>query len=199
MNLRRQTTHIAHHSTRAPRLALLAAAALLGLSGCEYLGIGKTTPPTKTGGGGGTAPSIIKKLTTPEPPARLMELSLTPAVKLGDCHITLKPAAGQVPPMLYISSYADPQSESFPSVYIRAVAPSGQLRELVDKSLPAKIYIAYSATGLVWETPEGQPGQVMIKAADDTHAVGTIADSTFVNLATGQKVNASGRFDGKAE
>ena len=64
-------------------------------------------------------------------------LPSTVPVKVAACTITLRSAVGQVPHMLQVTSYADVRTESFPSIYLRAVVPDDKLKSLSGQPLAA--------------------------------------------------------------
>jgi len=171
----------------------------LSLTGCDYFESffkEETKPAPKP-----VTPATTKKPDEPAPPAapppQLISLSLTPPVEAKNCHIKLTAAAGRVPAMLQIASYADKQSESYPSVFIQAVAPSSTLTDILEQPLPAKIYVALAAAGPFFSTAEGQSAQVTIIAKDDQHVVGKIENANLLDQASGQTATVSGKFDGQ--
>jgi hypothetical protein len=180
----------------AGRVAGLLALAV-ALSGCDLLNrlSGNSSPKGTTKNG---APAHVEP---PKPAqgatgAKLIELSLAPPLQTADCYVSLRPASGQVPPLLQVTSYLDSRSESFPSVLIRAIVPSGQLRDLVEQPLAAKIFVTRDANGPVWETPDKEPAQIVLKAIDGSRAVGMIQSAKLIDQGTGQQQVVRGRFSG---
>jgi hypothetical protein len=171
----------------------------LGMAGCDYFESffkeEKTATPKPV------VPATTKKPDEPAPPAapppQSISLSLTPPIEAKNCHIELTAATGRVPAILQISSYADKQSESYPSVFIQAVAPTAILTDILDQPLSAKIFVALAAHGPFFSTPDGQPAQITVQAADDQHVVGKIENANLLDQASGQTAAVSGKFDGQ--
>jgi hypothetical protein len=180
------------------RLISITLALSVALSGCDYVqSYFQEEKPVKPQAGATAPPKKAKPAKAAPPPPRMIALGMTPPIEAKECQIKLTAAAGQVPAILQIASYADKQTESYPSVFIQAVAPSGTLSDILEQPLQAKVYVALAAAGPFFSTPDGQLAQVTVKAADDQHVVGTIENATLVDKASGQQATASGRFDGK--
>jgi len=183
---------------RSSRLFPLLVALCLGMSGCDY--VESFFKEEKTATPKPVVPATTKKPDEPAPPAapppQSISLSLTPPVEIKHCHLKLTAAAGRVPAILQIASYADKQSESYPSVFIQAVAPTAILADIVDQPLPAKVFVALAANGPFFSTRDGQPAQVTVIAKDDQHVVGKIENAHLLDQASGQTATVSGKFDG---
>lgn len=180
------------------RLASITLALSFALTGCDYVqSFFKEEKPAKKQAGTTAPPKKEEPAKPAPPPPRVIALGMTPPVEAKDCQIKLTAAAGQVPAILQVASYVDKQTESYPSVFIQAVVPSATLTDILEQPLQAKIYVALAAGGPFFSTPDGQPAQLTLKAADDQHVVGTIENATLVDQASGQKSSVAGRFDGK--
>ena len=203
----RQRVSASSKTLLARRFACAVLALSLALTGCDFVksffGGEPAKPPVAK-----PAPQDKKKKkkeeaakAAPAPaPAVLpqsLSLSVAPPISVKQCQISLTPAAGQVPAILKIASYADKKSETYPSVFIQATVPSGEIKDLLEQPLPAKVFVARGASGPFFTTPEGQSAQVTLKTADDQHVTGEIANATLVDQASGQSATATGKFDGK--
>ncbi|MCE9557052.1 MAG: hypothetical protein K8T91_27205 [Planctomycetes bacterium] len=180
------------------RLIFITLALSIALTGCDYVqSFFKEEKPVKKQAGTTTPPKQVEPEKPTPPPPRVISLGMTPPIEVKECQIKLTAPAGQVPAILQVSSYVDKQTESYPSVFIQAVAPSSSLADILEQPLQAKVYVALAAAGPFYSTPDGQPAQLTLKLADDQHVLGTIENATLVDQASGQKSTASGKFDGK--
>lgn len=181
-----------------PLLMPLCISLFLGLTGCDYVqSFFKAEKPVKKQAAVPAVPKKVEPEKPAPPPPRVIALGMAPPIEAKECLIKLTAAAGQVPAILQVSSYVDKQTESYPSIFVQAVAPSSSVADILEQPLPAKVHVALAAGGPFYSTPDGQPAQLTLKEADDQHVVGTIENATLVDQASGQKSTITGRFDGK--
>jgi hypothetical protein len=186
------------------RIALSLLALSLAVTGCDWIGsFFAEEKPIKPKVTEKKRPEAEKKTeeTTPKPEAALprkLQLGLSPPIEVNECLIKLTAAAGNVPAILQIATYADKHTESYPSVFIQAEAPTGKLTDLKDQPLAAKVFVARSASGPFFSTPEGQLAQLTITGSDAQHVKGTIENAVLLDQASGQSATVSGTFDGKS-
>jgi len=181
-----------------PILGLLAVI----MAGCEFLGLDEADD---------TKPPIKKNVTSPPPttdprvsetvqPTLQLKIGEGHNVRVQDCYVRLIPAASDRPAVLQIASYASPETESFPSIFISANAPADDMKAIVGQSLTARIFITDKQEGTVWHTADDVPANITVRNADDAGRVtGTIIDGVLHNSSTSTQTPVSGRFDGKLQ
>ncbi len=132
------------------------------------------------------------------PTSVALDLGAAGKVATSECFVQLLPTKYDLPAILRITSYANPKSESFPSVMIQANAPADDLKSLIDQSIEAKVFVQNSPDGPVWETLPEEPALVTIKNVDDSgRIVGSISSATLISTTGTQTTTAAGTFDGK--
>jgi multidrug efflux pump subunit AcrA (membrane-fusion protein) len=128
----------------------------------------------------------------------MIELDVGEAkLRFKDCYVKVIPAMSDRPAVLQITSYADPSTESFPSVFIRSVVPADDIKAFLGQPLSAKIYMTRQDKGTVWHTPDDAPANIVVQTADDSgRVVGSIISAVVLNSDSPEELTITGRFDG---
>ncbi len=183
----------------AATCVILAACLIIG-SGCDTIqNLGEDTSKKKTADKKPPRPAVVR--TEDSMPATSIEFDLGAdrKITLRECHVEWIPARAGYPAAVQIKSYEDAKSESFPSLFIQAVAPGDTLEAIRGQTLDAVIHLAESANGEVWHTVATDPAQIVIRNSDASgRVVGEISAATLVQVSTQEKLSASGSFDGHA-
>lgn len=176
----------------------LFAVCLLAASGCnEISNLGEDTSK-KDRADKKPSRSIVSRITDVMLDTKI-EFALGADLKmtLSECHVKWIPARAGYPAAVQIKSYDDPKSESFPSLFIQAVAPGDDLEAIQGQTLDAVIHLADSANGEVWHTIATDPAQIVIRNSDASgRVVGEISAATLVQVSTQERYSGSGSFDG---
>jgi hypothetical protein len=77
--------------------------------------------------------------------------------------------------VLELSSYDTPDHEEFPSLHIRAVTKSEKLSELVQKKLPAELFLMIEKDGNIIHNQPTQAVEIVISEIDVKNVRGTFA------------------------
>jgi hypothetical protein len=112
------------------------------------------------------------------------------------CFASLTRLPGSRPVVLQLTSYADPQRETFPSVLIWAEVPSHQPDSLAGQRVKAQIYVQTKADGPVWQAAPGDSIELNITKAGAQEFAGEIASGKLVSSDGGDGVELKGTFGG---
>ncbi len=177
---------------RPPRIgASLLLAAVVAAGGCDY--ISKLSSQVEKEAQQVVA-HTVEEVKQQVGTAGSIELDLGGPVATKGCYARLLPISGR-PTILQVTSYADADSESYPSFFLRAEAPSAEPGALVGVSLPVEMYLQSEADGAIWHSKPDEPAQIVVRsaAADDFAAD---LQGVLVNTATGAQLNVTGKMKG---
>jgi len=125
-----------------------------------------------------------------------LQLEMGEAVEAKACFASLTQLPGSRPAVLQLTSYADPERESFPSVLIWAEVPSHQPDSLAGQKVKAQIYVQTKADGPVWQSAPGEPIELTIIKAGTQELAGEIASGRLVSSDGVGGVELRGKFGG---
>lgn len=128
-----------------------------------------------------------------------MELELGGPTTTSECYAALMTVSPKHPPVLQVTSYASPEAETFPSVFLRCEAPAGQPGSLVGQKIRAQAYVQLARDGAVWHAPADQPVEVSITAATAESITGEITAGQVVNSQDNSRLDLRGTFTGKLQ
>jgi len=123
-----------------------------------------------------------------------LELKLDQSLKTGRCYASLQPLAQGRPAVLVITSYQSPGDETFPSAMLHAEVSAATPQALVGQKVPARLYAQTVADGPVWHSPDGEPVQLAITAADEKTVSGQIVAGKAVNTDAARATDVTGKF-----
>ena len=118
-------------------------------------------------------------------------IQLDTETKFDACYVSLVslPERGSV---LKIKSYVGDQ-ENVPGFYVHAQVDATQLSELVDTTVPTKLYVQTSADGGIWSTNQ-EPATIEFGQDKDRYVV-TITDGILQNSVTESRHSVSGKLE----
>jgi hypothetical protein len=106
-------------------------------------------------------------------------------------------SGNDLPSVLMITSYHEPDSEKFPSVMIRCVSEQTRLGEMAGKAtLVDRIFVQETEKSAVWELPAEQTGTVNLQTASDLEFAGEVT-ADLVNTESGEMRKFTGKFGGE--
>jgi hypothetical protein len=121
--------------------------------------------------------------------------TLESAQKTDACYVRFVEARGGRSAVLQLQSYRSADQEEFPSVYVRAIVPSGTLAELAGQTIAADMFVMTQATGPVWFSRTA-PIKLKIKSIVDKSVSAEITEGQLFNTSNGQDVPIQGSFNG---
>ncbi|NQT36224.1 MAG: hypothetical protein HQ581_01975 [Planctomycetes bacterium] len=168
---------------------------LLSLVGC-----GSSQSPFAPIGGNDKAPRppVAPKAnaTRPQNVHTSIELTLDGPVRTQKCYASLAGGMSGRPAVLQITSYEDPGSERFPSVFLRAEVTATSPAALKGLKTSAKLYVQRKADEPVWCCLPNQPVEIEIYEADDRKIAVEILRGELMDMGTGRSVKVSGALTG---
>ena len=99
---------------------------------------------------------------------------------------------------LQLASYDSPDHEDFPSLFIRAVTPAKTLPELLNKKLPAQLYIMDEKDGNLIHNLPTQPAEIVISEIDGKNIRGTFSGQVH-DVDRGGNAPIAGKFQATIE
>ncbi len=100
--------------------------------------------------------------------------------------------------VLQLASYDSPDHEDFPSLFIRAITLATKLNELVNKKLPAQLYIMIEKDGNMLHNLLTQPLEIIITEIDGKNVRGTFSGEAH-DVDSGGNGPISGKFQAIVE
>jgi len=125
-----------------------------------------------------------------------IELILDEPVKTDACQALFILSPSPRPTVLQLTSYENPDAETFPSVLIRAVVVAGAPADLSGKTVAAQVFVQTATDAPVWHTEPGQGVELTISEVSSTTIRGNISAGTMTSTATGQGMDVTGTFTG---
>ncbi|MGE0605792.1 MAG: hypothetical protein AB7O62_01610 [Pirellulales bacterium] len=120
------------------------------------------------------------------------ELTVSAAISTSSCYVkTMTFSAGR-PAIVQFTSYKDPNSESFPSIMVRAELPAGATSLASGQTLSGQVFIQEKADGPVWHSQSDSPVVVSVTLADGKIVDATISADGITNSETSAATPISG-------
>lgn len=124
-----------------------------------------------------------------------MHLELDAPVDVDVCHAALISFNDGRPAVLQLQSYRDADSETFPSIFLRAVAPSESPAELTGQTVEAELFVQLQQSGPVWYTEA--PVQLQITSSDGEKVVAELVGGALQRTDGQQPQAVKGRIEGR--
>jgi hypothetical protein len=125
-----------------------------------------------------------------------IELTLDSPVQAKACYGHFFVVDADRPGVLQIASYQDAETESFPSVFIRALVETTSVTELAGKTLPAQGFVQPTPEGAIWHSRAPEHLQLQIDEVTDRSIAGKVVGGQLVSTETGQPIDVTGTFSG---
>ena len=111
------------------------------------------------------------------------------------CYVSLIEQSPDRPNVLKIQSYASPDSESFPSLFIQAQVGDSTLEELVGTEIMAQVFVQTNQGGEVWYTEPTDSLRVKISALEENMLTAELAGGKLHSTVSGNSVDAVGSME----
>lgn len=133
-------------------------------------------------------------------PAGSMDLTLDAPLKVNGCYVQLIASPAGRSTVLQLKSYRDSEKakEPFPSVFVRALVPTGTPAELNGQTVSADLFVMKEKDGPVWFT-RAAPVKLKITSIVDKQVSAAIESGELFNTATLATVPVQGTFSGELQ
>jgi hypothetical protein len=123
------------------------------------------------------------------------DLTVGEPLKASACYATCVALGPNRSGVLQVQSYRDAESESFPSVFLRAPVAAPDLNSLVGQTVDAQLFVKRSLEEPTLYTRDA-PVQLTIRAIEEGLLVGEIAGGSLSNHGSATPTAVSGNFRG---
>ncbi|MCL4201557.1 MAG: hypothetical protein KJ000_03630 [Pirellulaceae bacterium] len=120
-------------------------------------------------------------------------LTVGEPLQTGGCYATCIALGPNRPAILQLQSYRDVESESYPSVFLRASVAAPDLNSLVGQTVDAQLFVKRSLNEPTLYTRDA-PVQLTIRAIEEGLLVGEIAGGSLSNHGSAAPTAVSGNF-----
>lgn len=164
--------------------ALLVAVVIVAWSGCTQQQVEQTVRRVAD-----TAERISQ-------PSSYLEFRLEPedARRTGACYAVLVGPGTSRPSVLQITTYDQPEAESYPSVYLRARASAAKWADLAGQQLEAELYAQLGPGDAIWRSTPAHPVILQVTTVDDQRIEGSFQGGPVGNSRNQQQRNVAGSF-----
>ncbi len=125
--------------------------------------------------------SVTQEVVAKVAPVGTIQLSLNGEVICPAANASLLIIGDGRPNVFQMKSYASLDREKFPSVLFQASTSANTFQALVGQSLRGELHVALDGGNSLWQSKEGEPVELVIKAIEETEIVGQIARSNIGN------------------
>jgi hypothetical protein len=125
-----------------------------------------------------------------------IELTLSPPVQAKACYASFYLVDADRPAVLQIASYPKAETETFPSVFMRALVQAPSAADLTGKTVSAEVFVQQNSEGPVWHSRGPGHVQLQIEEVSDDSIAGKILGGQLVSTDTGQPIDVTGTFSG---
>lgn len=95
--------------------------------------------------------------------------------------------------VLELANYDVPAHEQYPSLYLRALVPAKSIDELVDRKLPAQLFVEVEKDGNILHSLPAQPAEIVVSEIANKNVRGTFAGN-LQDVDSGGIGTITGRF-----
>jgi len=125
-----------------------------------------------------------------------IELTLSPPVQAKACYASFYLVDADRPAVLQISTYPKADTETFPSVFMRALVQTNSAAELAGKTVSAEVFVQPNSEGPVWHSRGPGHVQLQIEEVSEDSIAGKILGGQLISTETGQPIDVTGTFSG---
>lgn len=125
-----------------------------------------------------------------------MKFTLDAPVAAAGCYVKYVPPQAGRPGVLQLRSYAEPASELFPSVYLRATSTAENAAALRDQNLTGQMFVQKEKGGPVWQADANGLVQLKITQVDDKSLVAEIVGGSLRSFPDGKASTIQGSLQG---
>jgi hypothetical protein len=143
----------------------------------------------------GAAQGVTDKASQAVQMAGTMKLKIDQPVETPACYVSFSHLQAAGAGVLQLQSYRDAETESFPSVFVRAQCSAGTLAELAGQTVAAQMFVQPQQNGPLW-TATAQPVQLKITAIQDKLVKAEIVGGNLAHSGTGATQAVTGAFEG---
>lgn len=122
-------------------------------------------------------------------------LTFNPPITTTGAYASFTSAAGDRSGAIAFQSYAPGQTETYPSVYVRALTPAKTLNEIVGTSLACEIFVQEKQDGPIWRLTEGDTAQLKVTAVEGKLVKAEITSASLHETSAEQAVTVTGQIE----
>jgi hypothetical protein len=124
-----------------------------------------------------------------------ISLTFNPPLTTSGGYATFTAPVGDRSGAIAVQSYAAGKTESFPSVYVRALTSAKTLNELAGTSLACEIFVQEKADGPIWRLTTGDAAQLKITAVEPKLLKAEITSASLHETAAEQAITITGQIE----
>lgn len=140
-------------------------------------------------------PNVVETVTEQAGLAGNVNIKLDKDVTTKACYASLVEQSPDRPNVLKLQSYASPDTESIPSIFIQAQVGTSSLAELVGSEVSAQVFVQTQRDGEVWFTDPAESIQVKITALEDNMLTAELVSGKLHSTVSGNSVDADGTIE----
>jgi hypothetical protein len=141
--------------------------------------------------------ATVEKINIPVPQIKIqpigeMQLATSTPVSLTNISLSVLVIGDGRPNVLQIQ-LSNPNPETVPAVFVRAMTTATSAAQLVGQTVPVKMFVQPAATGNIWSSPDDRPVSITFDRVEETEVVGRINAGVLVGT-DGTETPVSGSF-----